>query len=204
MGGDFFDFMSLYDDGIGLALADVSDKGVPAAMFMMSSRTLLKGAAKGASGPGEALTEVNQLLCDENEAMMFVSVWYGIYDPVNSELVYANGGHNPPVLFHADGSSDVLPTAEGMALGIEEGLEYGVSSVTLKPGDTLVLYSDGVTEAMNGAQEEYGLDRLREVVGAASSGGAEEVTRAIFDSVREFAGGAHQSDDITCLTLCRL
>ena len=204
VGGDFFDFMSLYDDGIGLAVADVSDKGVPAALFMMSSRTLLKGAAVGSIGPGAVLSEVNQLLCDENEAMMFVTIFYGAYSPSSGELVYANGGHNPPVVVHADGSSTVLPTTDGIALGVAYGFDYEERSVTLKPGDTLVLYSDGVTEAMNEAQEEYGLDRLREVVVAASSGEAEEVTRAIFDSVREFAGGAPQSDNITCLTLCRI
>ncbi len=204
VGGDFFDFMSLYNDRVGLAVADVSDKGVPAALFMMSSRTLLKGAAIGSLGPGAVLGEVNQLLCDENEAMMFVTVFYGTYNPGSGDLVYANGGHNPPVLVHADGSSSILPTTDGIALGVADGFEYEERSVRLKHGDTLVLYSDGVTEAMNEVGEEYGLDRLQEMIAATSSGGAEEVTRAIFDSVKEFAGDAPQSDDITCLTLCRV
>ena len=204
VGGDFFDFMSLYNDRVGLAVADVSDKGVPAALFMMSSRTLLKGAALGSLGPGAVLSEVNRLLCDENDAMMFVTVFYGTYNPSSGELVYANGGHNPPALAHADGSSSVLPTTEGIALGVADGFDYEERSVILKPGDTLVLYSDGVTEAMNEAGEEYGMERLQEVIAATSSGGAEEVTRAIFDSVKEFAGDAPQSDDITCLTLSRL
>ena len=203
VGGDFFDFMFLNDGRIGLAVADVSDKGVPAALFMMSSRTLLKGAAVDSSGPGEALTEVNQLLCDENESMMFVSVLYAIYSPESGEFVYANGGHDPPLLVHADGSSAVLPTTDGIALGVEEGIEYGARSVTLETGDTLVLYSDGVTEAVNEIGEEYGLDRLKKVVAAASSQRAEDVSEEIFDSVREFVGEAAQSDDITCLTLCR-
>ena len=204
VGGDFFDFMSLYNDRVGLAVADVSDKGVPAALFMMSSRTLLKGAALGSLGPGAVLSEVNRLLCDENDAMMFVTVFYGTYNPSSGELVYANGGHNPPALAHADGSSSVLPTTNGIALGVADGFDYEERSVILKPGDTLVLYSDGVTEAMNEAGEEYGMERLQEVIAATSSGGAEEVTRAIFDSVKEFAGDAPQSDDITCLTLSRL
>ena len=204
VGGDFFDFITLDDGRVGLAVADVSDKGVPAALFMMSSRTLLKGAAMGTSDAGEALTEVNRLLCEENEAMMFVTVFYGTYSPDTGEFVYANGGHNPPLLVRADGSSEVLPTTGGMALGVADGFEYGARSVTVQPGDTLVLYSDGVTEAMNKDGREYGLDRLLEVVIAASGSGAEQVTASIFESVREFAGAAPQSDDITCLTLCRI
>ncbi len=203
VGGDFYDFIALHGDRIGLAVADVSDKGVPAALFMMSSRTLLKGSAIGTTGPGATLSEVNQLLCQENEAMMFVTLLYGTYSPSSGKFVYANGGHNPPLVVHSDGSSTILPPTGGMALGVEQNIEYAENSVTLRQGDSLVLYSDGVTEATNESGEEYGLDRLREVITAASSQGADEITRAVFDSVREFAGEATQSDDITCLTVCR-
>ena len=203
VGGDFYDFIALHGDRIGLAVADVSDKGVPAALFMMSSRTLLKGSAIGTTGPGATLSEVNQLLCEENEAMMFVTLLYGTYSPSSGKFVYANGGHNPPLVVHPDGSSTILPPTGGMALGVEESIEYAENSITLGQGDTLVLYSDGVTEAMNASGEEYGLDRLREVIAATASQGADGVTKAIFDSVREFAGEAPQSDDITCLTVCR-
>ena len=203
VGGDFYDFIALHGDRIGLAVADVSDKGVPAALFMMSSRTLLKGSAIGTAGPGAALSEVNQLLCEENEAMMFVTLLYGTYSPSSGKFVYANGGHNPPLVVHPDGSSTVLPSTGGIALGVAENIEYAENSVTLQQGDTLVLYSDGVTEAMNESGEEYGLDRLREVVAAANSQGADEITMAVFDSVKEFTGDAPQTDDITCLTLCR-
>ena len=204
VGGDFYDFIALHGDRIGLAVADVSDKGVPAALFMMSSRTLLKGSAIGTTGPGATLSEVNQLLCQENEAMMFVTLLYGTYSPSSGKFVYANGGHNPPLVVHSDGSSTILPPTGGMALGVEQNIEYAENSVTLRQGDSLVLYSDGVTEAMNESGEEYGLDRLREVITAASSQGADEITRAVFDSVREFAGETTQSDDITCLTVCRM
>ena len=203
VGGDFYDFIALNGGRIGLAVADVSDKGVPAALFMMSSRTLLKGSAIGTKGPGAALSEVNQLLCEENEAMMFVTLLYGTYSPSSGKFVYANGGHNPPLVVHPDGSSMVLPTTGGIALGVAENIEYAENSVTLQQGDKLVLYSDGVTEALNESGEEYGLDRLREVVAAASSQGADDLTNAVFDSVREFAGDTPQTDDITCLTLCR-
>ena len=203
VGGDFYDFVALSGDRIGLAVADVSDKGVPAALFMMSSRTLLKGSAIGTTGPGATLSEVNQLLCDGNEAMMFVTLLYGTYSPSSGKFVYANGGHNPPLVVHPDGSSTILPPTGGIALGVAENIEYAENSVTLQQGDKLVLYSDGVTEALNESGEEYGLDRLREVVAAANSQGADEITGAVFDSVKEFAGNTPQTDDITCLTLCR-
>ena len=149
VGGDFFDVVRLDNNKIGLAIADVSDKGVPASLFMMSSRTLLKGAAIGLSEPGEVLHQVNELLHNENETMMFVTLLYGVYDPVTGKLTYANGGHNPPLIVHADGSSTVLPPTGGIALGVMGGLDYNQLTVESVPGDTFVFYTDGVTEAMN-------------------------------------------------------
>ncbi len=203
VGGDFYDFMRLDNGRVGLAIADVSDKGVPAALFMMSSRTLLKVAAIGNDEPGDTLKEVNDLLCDDNEAFMFVTLLYAVYDPNSGELSYANGGHNSPVIVHADGSSTILPMTGGIALGVMPGCDFDQKSITLLPGDTLVLYTDGVTEAMNETGEEYGMERLCEVLAVAPSRDAEEVSRAIFESIRQFAGDAPQSDDITCLTLHR-
>ena len=203
VGGDFYDFMNLEGGKVGLAIADVSDKGVPAALFMMSSRTLLKGAAIGNEQPGETLNEVNNLLCDDNEAFMFVTLFYAVYEPTTGDLSFANGGHNSPVVIHADGTSTVLPMTDGIALGVLPGFDFVESSMTLNPGDTLVLYTDGVTEAMNETGEEYGMERLIEVLSAASSRQAEDISNAIFESIREFAGDAPQSDDITCLTLHR-
>ncbi len=203
VGGDFYDFMSLEDGRVGLAIADVSDKGVPAALFMMSSRTLLKGAAIGNELPGATLEEVNNLLCDDNEAFMFVTLLYAAYDPSTGELSYANGGHNSPVIVHPSGETTVLPVTGGIALGVMPEFEFAQNKIELEPGDTLVLYTDGVTEAMNESGEEYGMDRLREILAAAPSKDAEHITNEIFQSIREFAGEAPQSDDITCLTLHR-
>ena len=203
VGGDFYDFMRLEDGQIGLAIADVSDKGVPAALFMMSSRTLLKGAAIGNERPGSTLEEVNDLLCDDNEALMFVTLLYAVYDPATGKVSYSNGGHNSPVIVHPNGETTVLPTTGGIALGVMPEFKFAQNKIALEPGDTLVLYTDGVTEAMNGAGEEYGMDRLREVLAAAPSKDAKHITNAIFESIREFAGEAPQSDDITCLSLHR-
>ncbi len=203
VGGDFFDVLRLDRGRIGLAVADVSDKGVPAALFMMSSRTLLKGAAIGTDDPGEVLREVNELLDAENEAAMFVTVVYAVYDPETGRLTYANGGHNTPLIVHPDGSSDELPLTGGIALGVAPGLEYEHDSVTLAPGDTVFLYTDGVTEAMNADSEEFGMDRLRETFATAPPRNAQEANAAVFEAVGNFAGETAQSDDITCMTFHR-
>ena len=201
VGGDFFDVMYLSDGRVGLAVADVSDKGVPAALFMMSSRTLLKGAAIGVALPGEALREVNDLLVEDNEGGMFVTVLYAVYDPSSRELTYASGGHDSPLVVHADGTSTLLPLTDGIALGVVSDIEYRQNTVTLSPGDTVVFYTDGVTEAMNGEEEQFGLDPLSEFFRTNPPRDPEQTTSAIFEAVNAFAGETPQSDDITCLVL---
>ena len=203
VGGDFFDVIPLEHDRVGLAIADVSDKGVPAALFMMSSRTLLKGAAIGSSEPGDALREVNDMLCEKNESMMFVTLLYGIYDPASGKLTYANAGHNSPIVVHPDKSCDMLPLTDGIAIGVMPDLEYRQKTITLSPGDTLTFYTDGVTEAMNQNEEVLGEERLFEILKGASSKEPEEITRAIFEGIKTFVGDAPQSDDITCMTIYR-
>ena len=200
VGGDFFDVLYLKDGRIGLAIADVSDKGVPAALFMMSSRTLLKSIALDHTGPGKVLGEVNDLLQEDNEAGMFVTVLYGVYDPSNRELTYANGGHNSPLVVHGDGTSTLLPLTQGIALGVAADIKYQQNSVTLSPRDTVVFYTDGVTEAMNGDGEQFGLDRLRKVFEATPLEDPEKANLAVFEAVNAFVGDTPQSDDITCLT----
>ena len=251
VGGDFFDVVHLSDGRLGLAVADVSDKGVPAALFMMSSRTLLKGAAIGVGLPGEVLREVNDLLFEGNEGGMFVTVLYAIYDPSSRELTYANGGHNSPLVVHADGTSALLPLTDGFHLsfnratlgialyptrslldqpldlpnpptaptpaltptysqcfpssslepGIAPDLSYKQNTVTLSSGDTVIFYTDGVTEAMNGEEEQFGLDPLSEFFQTNPPRDPEETTAAVFEAVNAFAGETPQSDDITCLVL---
>ena len=203
VGGDFFDIIRLENSRLGLAVADVSDKGVPAALFMMSSLTQLKGAAIGIGEPGGVLTEVNDLLNEDNETAMFVTVLYAVYNPDSGKITYANGGHNPPVIIHADGSSTMLPMTGGIALGVAPGFKYEQSTFTLGPGETIILYTDGVTEAMNGDGEEFGVDRLRELFAGQPSMNPREASDAILEAVSAFAGGTPQSDDITCLTLRR-
>ena len=200
VGGDFFDVIHLQGDRIGIAIADVSDKGVPAALFMMSCRTLIKGAAIGKTDPGEVLHEVNQLLEEDNDAAMFVTVFYGVYDPHSRRFQYANGGHNSPLIVHADGSSAELPLTGGIALGLMPDLDYDNSTVTLAPGDLIVLYTDGVTEAFDEQGNQFGTERLQEVFAGAEPKDVQDANRAVFEAVEKFAGDTPQSDDITCVT----
>ena len=203
VGGDFFDVLHLEDGLIGLAIADVSDKGVPAALFMMSSRTLLKGSAIGMGEPGDVLKEVNELLHEDNDTGMFVTILYAVYNPFSGELKFANGGHNSPLIVHPDGSSSLLPLTGGIALGVAPDMPYQQQSLTLGPGDLVFLYTDGVTEAMNEEEEEYGVERLQGVFAASPPQDPHEAIEAVFDSVSVFAGDTPQSDDITCLALHR-
>ena len=203
VGGDFYDVIRLDRGQVGLAIADVSDKGVPAALFMMSSRTLLKGAAIGTPDPGEALREVNELLYEENETMMFVTVLYSIYNPETGRLTYSNGGHDAPLLVRSDGSSELLSLTGGVALGIAPDIEYPSHTVQLEPGDTILLYTDGITEAMNADGEQFGVPRMHEVFASNPPENSQQVAEAMFAAVRDFVGDTPQSDDITCLVLRR-
>ncbi len=203
VGGDFYDLIMLDQGKYGLAIADVSDKGVPASLFMMSSRTLLKGAAIGNPAPSEVLADVNDLLAEENDAAMFVTVIYATYSPENGHVTYANGGHNPPIIVHADGRSSLLDPIGGIALGVAPGFSFPRDTIKLAPEETLILYTDGVTEAMNAEREEFGVERLLAVFSDNPPSSAKEATLAIFDAVRKFAGPTPQSDDITCLSVFR-
>ena len=162
VGGDFYDYFKL-DNEVGLVVADVSDKGIPASMFMMSSRTALKGAAIGVREPQMVLTEVNNQLQQDNPTFMFVTLIYALFNPETGLLTYSIAGHDPPMLIRADGSVTELPLTKGIALGIAADVVYTQESVTLEPGDTVVLFTDGVTEAMNADNQQFGLGRLTEV-----------------------------------------
>jgi len=203
VGGDFYDIFPLEHGRIGIAMADVSDKGVPAGLFMMSSRALLKGSAIGLTSPGSALHEVNNFLCDNNDTAMFVTVVYAVYDPKSGHLTYANGGHNTPIVVDRNGVAKELPLTGGVALGLVPDLEYAHHAIMVEPGDTVVLYTDGVTEAMNAEQEEFGMERLMKLFEDSPPASAQETNDVVFAAVEKFAGDAAQSDDITCMTLHR-
>ncbi|MCY3658649.1 MAG: SpoIIE family protein phosphatase [Caldilineaceae bacterium] len=200
VGGDFYDTIPLADGRVGLAIADVSDKGVPAALFMMASYTLLRAAA-GIPDAGRTMQEVNDVLTETNVAGMFVTMFYAVFDPGAGSLTYANGGHNPPVLLHEDGTTEQLPLTGGVALGVMSGLDYNVKSIDLAPGDTVFLYTDGIPEAINGDDEEYGMERLCTTLTAARDRNAHDLTDCVLTDLQAFVGDTPQFDDITCLTL---
>lgn len=201
MGGDFYDFIELPDGKIGLVMADVSGKGVPAAFFMAVARTNLRLVACGSSGPSECLRKTNDLLCTQNPMYLFVTIFYGVFDPVSGVLSYANGGHNPPIVRRADGTIVMLASLGDTALGIIENANFQEHIHQFLPGDSLVLYTDGVTEAFNSEWQEHGEERMVNQVSKNGNGSAKNLVTAIFDSVIDFAGTAPQSDDIAITVL---
>lgn len=200
MGGDFYDFIELPGGRIGLVMADVSGKGVPAAFFMAVARTNLNALAATASGPADCLQRTNDVLLTQNPMDLFVTVFYAVFDPATGVLTYSNGGHNPPLLRRANGQVEMLTSAAGLVLGMFPA-SYDEDMAQLAPGDTLVLYTDGVTEAFNVEVQMYEEARLVERVRDDGGATAKGLVTAIFDSVIGFSGAAPQSDDITVAVL---
>ena len=201
VGGDFYDFFKLEDGRIGIVMADVSGKGVPAALFMMVSRTLMKGTAIGENDPAKCLEEVNQLLVESNEQSMFVTVFYGSFDPATGILEYANAGHNLPYVVKANGEVHPIECDSGLVLAVMPGFEFPGGSIELEPGDVVFFYTDGITEAMDEEGVEFGDDELAAVLEEVAGASAATFNRKAVEAVQEHAGEAAQSDDITCLTL---
>jgi serine phosphatase RsbU (regulator of sigma subunit) len=199
VGGDFYDFIPLSNGGMGLVVADVSDKGVPAALFMALSRALVRASAVGSPAPGEALRRANELILADASSGMFVTLLYAILDPASHGMTYVNAGHMPPLLSRRDG---ILPLrTSGIALGITEDIELETREVQLSEGDVIVLYTDGVTDAINGRKEEFGQTRLAKVIAENRDLTAEGLVAKINAAVANFVGGERQFDDFTLLVL---
>ena len=204
VGGDFYDFFRIDDDHIGYVIADVSGKGVPAAIYMAVSRTLIRATAIRGVQPSECITYSNGLLAEESANSMFVTVFYGIYNIKTGEVTYTNAGHNPPYVIKADGSVKKLPISHNIIAGVIEGFQYLEDSLRLEHGDTLLLFTDGVTEAVNADVKEYGEARLVSQLKKCSKIGCQQMIDAIKADVDAFVGDAEQSDDITLLAIKRL
>jgi len=201
VGGDFYDFYFVDEDTLAFLIADVSGKGIPAAMFMMTAKTLLKSYAESGMGVAEVLTQANNKLCEGNEAGMFVTVWMGYLNTKTGEVTYANAGHNPPFIRHGDGSVEMVKSRPGLVLAGMEDIRYRTNTVQLKPGDLLYLYTDGVTEATDVANNLYGEARLEAVLQQKNVGDVETTCRQVKENVDSFVGDAPQFDDITMLAL---
>ncbi|MCX7682251.1 MAG: GAF domain-containing protein [Anaerolineae bacterium] len=205
--GDFYDFFELPGSRLGLVIADVADKGMPAALFMALTRTLIRATALEEAAPGDVLTRVNDLLVPDAQSGMFVTAVYATVSLATGEVVYASAGHNLPLLLRA-GTGDLQQLNKGgMALGVLEGIRIQEHRVTLNVGDYLILYTDGITEAFapgNGdTLDTYGEERLRAVIKEACGGSAQAMLEAINESVDAFVGGALPSDDRTIMILRR-
>ncbi len=203
VGGDFYDFMLLANGNVGIAIADVADKGVPAALFMALSRTLVRATSMSGRTPADALRRTNTLILSDARSNLFVTVFYGLLHPRSGSFAYANAGHNPPLWLSAR-TGEVQPLLiHGMALGVMPDAPQIEQSLTLERGDVLVLYTDGVTEAFNTAEEEFGVERLEQVVRAHAHSSANEMVHAIQAAVDEFAGDVPPFDDFTLVVLKR-
>jgi sigma-B regulation protein RsbU (phosphoserine phosphatase) len=199
VGGDFYDFFAIDKSRIGIVIGDVSGKGVPAAMLMAISRTLLKATALKGISPDICLTEINNIIAEESLSTMFVSLFYGILDTRNGNFEYCNAGHNLPYIMTSEGEVKQIENVGGLFVGAFKDTEYEPQTITLKPNESLFLYTDGVTEAMDEDNNEFGDDRLDESLQKMLDQTPTELTNSIIKEVKIYSEGTVQSDDITCL-----
>lgn len=201
VGGDFYDFFMVDDSHMAVVMADVSGKGVPAALFMVIAKTLIKNYAQSGIKPEEVFTTVNRLLCDGNKAGLFVTAWLGVLELTTGKLTYVNAGHNPPLIKQNGGEFTYLKSRVSFVLAGMETIKYRQNEITIAPGDRLFLYTDGVTEATNSSIELYGEERLSAFMNSHSGENAEEILHDLKADIYAFQGEAPQFDDITMLML---
>jgi sigma-B regulation protein RsbU (phosphoserine phosphatase) len=201
VGGDFYDFFLVDDDRLGFVIGDVAGKGVPAALFMAVSKTLLKATALKGLPPEECLQQVNRILYMESVAAMFVTIFYGILDTRSGELHYCNGGHNPPYLLRADGQIEALELTGGVALGAMKNSVYKAKKIVLQSSEGIFLFTDGVTEAMDRAGELFSEARLEENLKGKPSVSLSQLMQSVVEASNAYSAGVPQADDITILAL---
>lgn len=201
VGGDFYDFFLVDPDHLALVMADVSGKGVPAALFMMITKTLLKNAAQSGLSPAAALETVNNQLLENNEAGMFVTVWMGVYEISTGKLKAANAGHEYPAIKRAGGSFTLYQDKHGFVMAGMEDMKYREYELTLNAGDTLFLYTDGVAEATDAENQLYGTDRMLDALNRMENASSKELLLGIRTDIDRFVGDAMQFDDITMMAL---
>lgn len=201
VGGDFYDFFQLGDNLLCFVIGDVSGKGVPAALFMAITKTLIKSFAKEDVTPDAILSHVNQELAAENETCMFVTLFCGLFDMKSGEIQYTNAGHNPPLVIKKDGTAEWLPRTKSLVAGAMQEIQYECERIRLSPGDSMFLYTDGVTEAMNHSDELFSEERLAKALSDSAEMEIKAVIGKIMDAIYRFSDGAPQSDDITMMMI---
>lgn len=203
VGGDFYDFMPLANGNLGIAIADVADKGVPAALFMALSRTLVRATAMGGRTPSDALRRINELILSDARSDLFVTVFYCVIDPKRNTLTYASAGHNPPLWLRARSGHAYPLNLPGIALGVIPEVNLREETIALSPGDVIALYTDGVTEALNDREEEFGVPHLEQTIRENLHRSADEIVAAVQQGLAAFTGDALPFDDITLVIVKR-
>jgi len=201
VGGDFFDFFKFDDDHLAFFIGDVAGKGMPAAIYMAVCRTMLKAIGSEVQNPADCITKVNNMLIPESDISTFVTVFYGLLNTKTGNLQYCNGGHNPPYVLKADGTVQELDEVGGLLLGKFENAPYEMSEIKLSPGDTVVTFTDGVTEAENEDGGFFDEERVVSYLEKHPSQALNSQVKGLFLEVMKFTGAAPQSDDITVLSV---
>lgn len=201
VGGDFYDFFMIDDNRLAMVIADVSGKGIPAALFMMASKILIKNTVMTGKSPGEALQAVNDQICESNHEEMFVTVWLGILDLRDGSLVTANAGHEYPIIQNPGGSFELFRDKHGFVIGGMKGMKYKETSLRLQPGSKLFVYTDGVPEANNQSGEQYGTDRFLRALNRNRDGSSQALIQAVAADVEKFVRDQPQFDDLTMLCI---
>jgi serine phosphatase RsbU (regulator of sigma subunit) len=201
VGGDFYDVIELDEKRLGIVIADVAGKGAGAALFMARAFTILDAAARSGGRPGEVLSHLNDLLCVSNDKVIFVTVFYGVFDSSTTTLTFANAGHNPPILIRSDRRVEPLQLTGGVAVGVKPNLEYRERSVEIGPGDTVFCYTDGFTEAKNPANQEFSVTNLEKVLADCAQVPVRDIPGRVIEGVNEFTENAPPFDDMTCVVM---
>lgn len=201
VGGDFYDFFFVDDDHIALVMADVSGKGVPAALFMMVSRTLIKNRTQMGGVPSEILSDVNDQLCEGNIANLFVTVWLGILEISTGKVISANAGHEHPALRRKNGNYELDVYKHSLAMAAMDGIPFKNHEFVMEPGDSLFVYTDGVAEATDSVNEQFGTERMLDALNKDPDAMPEQLMKNVMDGIDDFVKGAEQFDDITMLSI---
>jgi sigma-B regulation protein RsbU (phosphoserine phosphatase) len=197
--GDYYDFIPIENEQLGLVIADVTDKGMPAALFMALTRSIVRASVARAPSPAEGIAHANRLICADASGGMFVTLFYALLDPAASEVTYVNAGHNPPLLCRAGQGQLAELTLTGMPLGIDADASYAQRTLHLNPGDMIVFYTDGVTDATDAQLGEFGMERLRRVALDQRHAPAAEIMAALTQALDAFTGSAAPFDDIAII-----
>ena len=199
VGGDFYDFYLIDDDHLGMVMADVSGKGVPAALFMMASKIIIANNAMIGKSAAQILTDTNAAICSNNAEEMFVTVWLGILEISTGKLTCANAGHEYPIIHNENGDFELVKDKHGFVIGGMEGIKYKEYELTLKPGSKLFLYTDGVPEATDKDNNLFGIERTLAALNKDKNASPQQILRNVRKAVDEFTGDAEQFDDLTML-----